>query len=79
MRSIEISASSNLEAAKRIATGLAFILFPLFFVFAFAVHPGLLNPHLLGPQELILRAHQNSLLQFGHAGFNSLEISKITL
>jgi hypothetical protein len=66
MTSIEVSAPANLETAKRITTGLAFIFFPLLFVFAFAVHPGLLNPHLLGPQELILRAHQNGLLQFGH-------------
>jgi hypothetical protein len=60
------NSSPNLEAVKRVATGLAFILFPLAFVFAFAVHPDLLHPHLLGPRELILRAHQNSLLQFGH-------------
>lgn len=58
--------SSNLESAKRVSTGLAFILFPLAFVFAFAVHPGLLNPHLLGPEELIFRARQNGLLQFAH-------------
>jgi hypothetical protein len=55
-----------LQNGKRIGTGLALILFPLIFVFAFAVHPGLLNPHFLGPQELIQRAHQNGLLQFGH-------------
>jgi hypothetical protein len=55
-----------LQNGKRIATGLASILFPLIFVFAFAVHPGLLNPHFLGPEELIRRAHQNGLLQFGH-------------
>jgi hypothetical protein len=53
--------------AKRIGAGLAFIIFPLVFIFAFAGHPGLLNPHLLGPGELILRARNNSLLQFGHA------------
>lgn len=56
-----------LNRAKRAGTGLAFIIFPLVFVFAFAVHPGLLNPHLLGPEELILRAHSNGSLQFGHA------------
>jgi hypothetical protein len=56
----------ELNQFKRIGTGLSFILFPLLFVFAFATHPGLLNPRLLGPEELILRAHQNSLLQFGH-------------
>lgn len=52
--------------AKRIGTGLAFILFPLIFVFAFSAHPGLFTPHFLNPAELILRAHQNHLLQFGH-------------
>jgi hypothetical protein len=58
--------TSSLERVKRIGTGLAFILFPLSFVFAFGVHPGLLNPHLLGPRELIARAHRDNLLQFGH-------------
>jgi len=58
--------STHLHDVKRIGTGLAFILFPLLFIFAFAVHPGLLNPHQLSPQELILRAHQNPLLAFGH-------------
>jgi hypothetical protein len=38
----------------------------LIFVFAFSVHPDLLSPHLLGPEELILRAHNADLLQFGH-------------
>ena len=55
-----------LKDGKRMATGLALILFPLIFVFAFAVHPGLLDPHFLGPEDLIQRAHQNGLLQFGH-------------
>src|SRR4030067_2067274 len=59
--------SNALNLTKRIGTGLAFILFPLVFIFAFAVHPGLLNPHLLGPKGLILRAHNDTLLQFGHA------------
>jgi len=59
--------SYRLEAAQRVGTGLAFIIFPLAFAFAFAVHPGLLNPHLLGPQELIERAHGNEMLHFGHA------------
>jgi hypothetical protein len=58
--------SKVLQNGKRIGTGLAIVLFPLIFVFAFAVHPGLLNPHFLGPQELIQRAHQDGLLQFGH-------------
>jgi len=58
--------AGSLDNVKRVGTGLAFILFPLLLAFAFAVHPGLLNPHRLSEQELILRAHQNSLLAFGH-------------
>jgi hypothetical protein len=45
----------------------AFLVFPLVFVFAFSVHPGLLQPHLLGPTELIARARNAGLLQLGHA------------
>ena len=50
-----------------IGTGAAFILFPLIFTFAFSMHPGLLKPRFLKPEELIFRARQNKLLQFGHA------------
>lgn len=56
----------SLSRAKRVETGLCFIIFPLVFVFAFSVHPGLLNPHVLGPEDLIVRAHHASLLQFAH-------------
>lgn len=56
-----------LPRIEQIGTGVAFILFPLIFVFAFAVHPGLLSPRLLGPEEIIQRARQNGLLQLGHA------------
>ena len=55
-----------LNHIKQIGVGLAFIIFPILFIFAFAVHPGLLQPHLLGPEGMILRAHGNGLLQFGH-------------
>jgi hypothetical protein len=55
-----------LSQVERVGTGLAFILFPMAFIFAFAVHPGLLSPHLLGPEQIIRRAHGNKLLQFGH-------------
>jgi hypothetical protein len=55
-----------LPQIQRIGTGLAFIVFPLLFVFAFAVHPGLLTPRLLNPQQIIDRAHHNDLLQLGH-------------
>jgi hypothetical protein len=55
-----------LQNAKRIGTGLAFILFPIIFIFAFSVHPGLLTPRILSAEELIYRAHQQDLLQFAH-------------
>jgi hypothetical protein len=55
-----------LAQIEQIGLGLAFIIFPMLFIFAFAVHPGLLKPRLLNPKELILRAHGNRLLQFGH-------------
>lgn len=55
-----------LNQIRRTGVGLAFIIFPLLFIFAFAVHPGLLQPGLLSPEEIILRAHGNGLLQFGH-------------
>ena len=51
---------------QSIGTGLAFIVFPLVLIFAFAVHPGLLKPHLLTPSELIQRAGHADILQFGH-------------
>ncbi|MGE0442884.1 MAG: hypothetical protein AB7S39_20575 [Gemmatimonadales bacterium] len=53
-------------AFRRVATGLCFVVAPLPFVFAFAVHPGLLHPHFLSPAELILRARGAPLLQLGH-------------
>ena len=55
-----------LNKIKQIGIGLALIIFPALFIFAFAVHPNLLHPQLLSPEELILRAHGNELLQFGH-------------
>ncbi len=57
---------ASLERAKRVGTGLCLIGFPLVFVFAFSVHPGLLHPHLLNPEGLILRARHAGLLQFAH-------------
>jgi hypothetical protein len=46
MKSTTDSNRSSIATVKRIGTGLAFILFPLMFAFAFAVHPGLLHPRL---------------------------------
>lgn len=61
-----MNTNAFLDQIKQIGMGLAFILFPILFVFAFAVHPDLLNPRLLSPEGIILRAHKNDLLQFGH-------------
>ncbi len=57
----------RLDRFRRFGTGLAFIIFPLVFVFAFAGHPDLLSPKFLGPEELILRARNAPFLHFGHA------------
>ncbi|MGN6576889.1 MAG: hypothetical protein ACTHKG_14505 [Nocardioides sp.] len=52
--------------AARVGTGFAFVVMPLVFVFAFANHPGLLHPRILGPEQLIDRARGNRLLHAGH-------------
>lgn len=61
------AANSPLVATKRIGTGLCFVIFPMVFIFAFAVHPELLSPRLLGPSELIMRGRGEGLLHFAHA------------
>lgn len=57
----------SVDDAARIGTGLAYVVMPLVFVFAFANHPALLRPRLLGHEELIDRAHGNRVLHTGHA------------
>lgn len=59
--------NSLISQIQQIATGAAFILFPLIFVFAFSAHPGLLKPRLLDALGIIRRARRNKLLQFGHS------------
>ena len=61
------SQNNRINNTKRIGIGLSLIIFPLIFIFAFATHPNLFNPHFLVPAELIQRAHNNLLLHFGHA------------
>ena len=58
---------SLLAQFVQIGTGAASILFPLIFVFAFSVHPGLLRPRLLQPEGIIRRARRNELLQLAHS------------
>ena len=63
-----MDARAHLNRVKTIGTGLSFIVFPLIWVFAFAVHPDLLHPRLmLDAKALILRAHGDTMLQLGHA------------
>lgn len=62
-----INQNNKIQNIQRIGISLSFIIFPLIFVFAFAGHPNLLNPHFLTPAELIQRVHNNKLLHFGHA------------
>ena len=59
--------NSRINNTKRIGIGLSLIIFPIIFIFAFATHPNLFNPHFLSPAELIQRLHNDSLLHFGHA------------
>lgn len=60
--------NTALRRFKRVGTGLCFIVFPLVWVVAFAAHPDLLKPRLLlGPAELIQRAHGDGILQLVHA------------
>jgi hypothetical protein len=55
------------QQVLQIGTGAAFIIFPLIFIFAFGVHPGLLKPRMLPAEGIIWRARRNHVLQFGHA------------
>ena len=52
--------------AARVGTGVAFVVMPLVFVFAFVTHPGLLRPRVLRPEQLIDRARGRRLLHAGH-------------
>jgi hypothetical protein len=58
---------NTLSQLQQIGTGVAFIVFPLIFVFAFSVHPHLLRPRLLRPEEIMRRARGQKLLHLGHA------------
>lgn len=60
-------APNGLTQIQQLGTGVAFIVFPLIFVFAFALHPRLLRPRLLRPEEIMLRARGQKLLHLGHA------------
>jgi hypothetical protein len=58
---------SLISLLRQIGTGVAFVVFPLVFVFAFSLHPHLLRPRLLRPDEIMSRARRRKWLQLGHA------------
>ena len=47
--------TQRLQSAKRIGTGLAFVVFPFVFIFAFAIHPNLLIKGSNGESRTTLR------------------------
>lgn len=60
--------NQSVETTKRIGTGLAFIVFPLVFLFAFAIHPNLFSLAIVtNVNERIADFHGNQLMHFGHA------------
>lgn len=59
--------NQQVEATKRIGTGLAFILAPLFFGMAFITHPNLLSLEIGGEVSAkVAEFHGNNLMHFGH-------------
>lgn len=58
--------NQNLETVKRIGTGLAFILYPLFSGLAFAAHPNLLSLEIGGVSDKVAEFHNNPFMHFGH-------------
>jgi len=58
----------RLESAKRIGTGLAFVVFPFVFIFAFAIHPNLFSLAIVTDVSTrIGEFHGNRLMHLGHA------------
>ena len=59
--------NQKVETAKRIATGLAFILWPLVAAIAYVAHPNLLSLEIGGDVSTkIGEFHNNRLMHFGH-------------
>ena len=58
----------TLESVKRVGAGLAFIVFPLIFIFAFAVHPNLFSLEIVTDVSTrVGEFHGNRLMHLGHA------------
>ncbi len=59
--------NQNLEVVKRIGSGLAFILYPLFSGLAFAAHPNLLSLEVSREASAkVAEFHNNPFMHFGH-------------
>jgi hypothetical protein len=62
-----VSIAVRLVEFANIAGVISAIVFPLFFVFAFATHPGLSKPKLVkNEDDIIRRVRKNKLMHFGH-------------
>jgi hypothetical protein len=62
-----VSIATWLVQFANIAAGISTIIFPLFFVFAFATHPNLLKPKLVKNEDDIMRrVRKNKLMHIGH-------------
>lgn len=60
--------NETLESVKRIGTGLAFIVFPIVFIFAFAIHPNLFSFAIVTDVSArVGEFHGNRLMHLGHA------------
>ena len=67
MMTAENMKDQRLESIKRIGTGLAFILYPLFSGIAFAAHPNLLSLEIGGEVSAkVAEFHNNPFMHFGH-------------
>jgi hypothetical protein len=59
--------NQKVAAAKRIVTGLSFILYPLFAAIAFIAHPNLLSLEIGGEVSAkVAEFHNNAFMHFGH-------------
>ena len=59
--------SLGCTSGRRIGTGLSFVLFPLVFIFVFAIHPNLLSFEVITDiRDRIAEFHGNRLMHFGH-------------
>ncbi|MGB5348816.1 MAG: hypothetical protein WBN15_07565 [Polyangiales bacterium] len=60
--------NEKIELVKRTGTGLAFVVFPIVFIFAFAIHPNLFSFAIVTEVSArVSEFHGNRLMHLGHA------------